>query len=87
MQQAEDNKRQPFLSPVKQNRMANIMHSDRMKQSLQYNDNDVSYGVVSQKTHTDKNLLFSNGALTKEVWRPKVTLQWNEPYRTPLTLQ
>ena len=61
-----------------------------MKQALSYNDNDASYGLVSPKgtmsQSTDKSLLFSSQALQKQVWCPKVTLQWHEPYRTPLTL-
>jgi hypothetical protein len=82
----------PFQSPAKQTRMFGILRSDGMKQALNYNDNDPSYGLVSPKgtmsQGTDKNMLFTSANMQKQqVWKPKVTLQWNEPYRTPLTLQ
>jgi hypothetical protein len=70
-----------------------INRSDDMRQSLSYRDNDVSYGLVSPKASLsgnqagDRALLFSAAGMQKEVWRPKVTLQWHEPYRAPLTLQ
>ena len=47
------------MSPAKQERMANILHSDRMKQTLQYEDNYVSQGLVSPKAQADKTLMFS----------------------------
>ena len=72
--------------------MFNILRSDDMKQALSYNHYEPGYGLVSPKgamapSTTDKSLLFNTNALTKDVWKPKVTLQWHEPYRTPLTLQ
>jgi hypothetical protein len=68
--------------------MFNILRSDGMKQALSYTDNDGLVSPVGTFTQsTDKNLMFNSQALAKDVWKPKVTLQWHEPYRTPLTLQ
>jgi hypothetical protein len=39
----------PFQSPAKQARMFNILRSDGMKQALNYNDNDPTFGLVSPK--------------------------------------
>ncbi len=59
IQHQEDTKRHPYMSPAKQERMANILHSDRMKQTLQYEDNYVSQSLVSPKAQADKTLMFS----------------------------
>ena len=65
------------------------MHSDRMRESLSHKDNDITFGLstASRPGQGDFAQLFSGSSLKKEVWKPKTTLQWHEPYRAPLTLQ
>lgn len=73
-------------SPVKQARVNGYMHSDGMKQSIRvYKDNDCTSGLVTVKPHTNKDAYIS--PMKREVWKPKISLKWHEPYRTPLTLQ
>jgi hypothetical protein len=74
-----------YESPVKQARINGIHHSGNMRESLSYNDNDCSHGIVTTKQEAKH--LFGGNALKKEVWKPKTTLQWHEGYRAPLTLQ
>lgn len=61
------------------------MQSSGMKNSLSYIDNDPTYSVVSTKPQNRGYI--PPDSLKKEVWRPKTTLKWHEPYRAPLTLQ
>lgn len=56
-----------------------------MKSTLTYQDNDISYGLVTTKPQNKAT--FSASDLKKETWKPKTTLKWHEPYRAPLTLQ
>ena len=53
--------------------------------SLQYKDNDPTFGVVSTKPQNRGYI--PPDSLKKEVWKPKTTTKWVEPYRAPLTLQ
>lgn len=86
--QASQKRVSSHVSPAKQARIHGINQSDGMKQALNYDDNDRSYGLVNIKNNGTKGLLFVNAASQGDrVYKPKVTLQWNEPYRTPLTLQ
>lgn len=63
------------------------MHSNGMKQSIRdYKDNDCTKGLVTVKPHTDNKASVIK-PFKKEVWKPKISLQWYEPYRAPLTLQ
>ena len=71
-------------SPDKRARVEGYMQSQGMKDTLKYQDNDVTYGVVSTKPQNRGYI--SPDSLKKEVWKPKTTLQWHEPYRAPLTL-
>jgi hypothetical protein len=78
----------PIVSASKQERIMNIHQSSGMRNSLFYNDNDVTYGVVQVKpSESQKDSLFDRGNLLKEVWRPKTVTKWVEEYRAPLTLQ
>ena len=60
------------------------MSSSGMKTTLAYNDNDPTYGLVTTK-HTIKAYI-PPGEMKKDVWKPKTTLRWHEPYRAKLTL-
>lgn len=72
-------------SPIKAARVEGYMHSSGMKQSLrEYKDNDISRGLVTVKPHTDIKAYIK--PFNRDVWKPKVSLQWYEPYRAPLTL-
>ena len=73
------------MSPEKQARVVGYMNSNGMSQTLNYNDNDCSAGLVTVKP-TNKGYVPPD-TLKKEVWKPKTTLKWHEPYRAPLTLQ
>jgi hypothetical protein len=46
---SETKKTEVYESPVKQARMIGILHSDRMRETLSYRDNDVTYGLVTPK--------------------------------------
>ena len=81
-QEMSDLMREKYGSPEKQARVTAIMSSSGMQKTLQYEDNDPSHGLVSPKPR----LIFGASALRKEEWKPKTTLKWEEPYRTPLTL-
>lgn len=73
-------------SPVKAARVEGYMHSSGMKQSMgEYRDNDISRGLVTVKPHTDTKAYIK--PFNRDVWKPKVSLQWYEPYRAGLTLQ
>jgi len=65
--------RQRYGSPEKQSRVETYMCSSAMKNSLCYNDNDVTYGLVNTKSN--KNA-FSPSDYRKEPWKPKTTLKW-----------
>ena len=56
-----------------------------MQTTLSYNDNDCTYGLVTAKPQNKGYI--PPDSLKKEVWKPKTTVQWNEGYRAPLTLQ
>jgi hypothetical protein len=72
-------------SPVKQARVEGYMQSNGMKDSIRnYRDNDCTKGLVTVKP---VSIPHSQGvAAKKDVWRPKISLKWHEPYRAPLTL-
>lgn len=53
------------------------MASSGMKQTLSYQDNDVSYGLVNVKPQN--KAVVSPSDLKKETWKPKTTLQWYNP--------
>ncbi|TNV78517.1 hypothetical protein FGO68_gene6880 [Halteria grandinella] len=72
-------------SPAKQERIKGIHASGNMRESLSYNDNDVTYGIVQTKQGGGN--MFERGNLVKEVWKPKTATKWHEEYRAPLTLQ
>ena len=72
------------VSPDKLNRVVGIHGSSGMKQSLAYNDNDATFGLVNTKPQNKAP--FQQSDLKKEVWKPKTVTAWTEPYRTPLTL-
>jgi len=54
-----------------------------MKNTLTYQDNDPTYGLVNAKPKA----AYTGKDLKKEVWKPKTSLKWTEPYRAPLSLQ
>lgn len=85
LDKAELAKMNRCASPDKQNRVIGIHGSQGMKSTLTYQDNDVTYGLVNTKPQNKAP--FQKSDLKKEVWKPKVTTQWVEPYRAPLTLQ
>ena len=86
MESKELEKHQRVTSPVKRARVEGYMHSNGMKEALK--DNDCSRGLVTVKPHTNRDSYIKSPAAGKrEVWKPKISLKWHEPYRTPLTLQ
>jgi hypothetical protein len=73
-------------SPARRARVEGYMHSKGMHQTLhQFKDNDCTRGLVTVKPQTKKesNLFIT---IKREVWKPKISLKWHHPYRTPLTL-
>ncbi len=76
-----------LASPVKQARVNGYMHSRGMTEAINmYKDNDCTRGIVTVKPQTNKYASLVGSAVKKEVWKPKVSLNWYEPYRTRLTL-
>jgi hypothetical protein len=72
-------------SPAKVARVEGYMHSNGMKASIRDAVvNDCTKGLVTVKPHTDTKAYIK--PFKREVWKPKVSLQWYEPYRAPLTL-
>ncbi|CDW71784.1 UNKNOWN [Stylonychia lemnae] len=84
-EQLQDQMRDTYGSPDKQNRVTGYMNSTGMIGSLQSVDNDPSFSVLGTKPQNRGYVPPEN--LKKETWKPKTSLQWNEPYRAPLTLQ
>ena len=75
-------------SPARRARVEGYLHSNGMRETInQYKDNDCTRGLVTIKPQTHKNSLNQFHLMKKEVWKPKISLQWHHPYRTPLTLQ
>ncbi len=77
--------RETYGSPDKKARIENYMQSSGMKQTLSYNDNDATYGLVTTKPQNRGYI--PPDSLKKETWKPKTTTKWVEGYRAPLTLQ
>jgi len=80
-----DEARDRLASPDKAGRVEGYMQSSGMKTSLASVDHDPAYTPLGTKPQNRGYV--PAGSLKKEVWKPKTSLQWNEPYRTPLTLQ
>jgi hypothetical protein len=76
-------KREMYGSPEKRARVVGVMSSSHMQKTLCYEDNDPSHGMISPKAQP----IYTSAHLKKESWKPKTSLKWDEPYRTPLTLQ
>jgi hypothetical protein len=74
-----------YGSPEKQGRVEGFMGSSAMQQSLSYNDNDVSYGLVNTKPQN--KAVCSPKDLKKETWKPKNSLNWYNSPGERLTLQ
>ena len=72
-------------SPEKHGRVDGYMGSHGMKQSLSYQDNDITYSLVNTKP-TNKTL-FTKQAYKRENWKPKANAQWVEEKGHRLTLQ
>ena len=83
--QLSEMSRENFASPDKSNRVEGYMKSGGMKDSLASVDADPSFQAMATKPQNRGYV--PAGALKKETWKPKTSLQWNEPYRAPLTLQ
>lgn len=73
------------MSPEKLNRVVGIHGSSGMKDTLTSQGSDARYECDVGKPQN--RALFNNAEPKKEVWKPKVTTQWVEGYRAPLTLQ
>jgi len=74
-------------SPARRARVEGYMHSNGIRENLyQYKDNDCTKGLVTVKAQTSKDCAYLH-PMKKEVWKPKISLKWHHPYRTPLTLQ
>lgn len=63
-----------YGSPEKQSRVGAIMGSSGVGKSLNYQDNDISYGLVNAKPQTQA--IVQKSDLKKEQWKPKVTTKW-----------
>lgn len=77
--------RERYGSPDKQQRVEKYMQSSGMKTSLASMNADPTF--VAMDTKPQNRGFVPPEKLKKEVWRPKTSLQWHEPYRAPLTLQ
>lgn len=55
-----------------------------MSDTLNYKDNDISYGLVNAKAITKAT--FNKKDLKKEVWKPMTTLKWTQEPKQKLTL-
>lgn len=77
--------RERYGSPDKQQRVEKYMQSSGMKNSLASMNADPTF--VAMDTKPQNRGFVPPETLKKEVWRPKTSLQWHEPYRAPLTLQ
>ena len=67
--------RERYGSPEKQSRVDGYMRSDGVKNTLAYQDNDITYGLVNTKPN---KVVLSRKDLDKETWKPKTTLRWHE---------
>ena len=74
-----------YGSPDKQARVDAIFSSKGMLSSLNYQDNDPSYSLVVAKPSNQPYVKPGKNE-QRESWRPKTSLQWVHPYRTPLSL-
>lgn len=61
-----------YGSPDKHARVEGYLGSSGMKDSLSYQDNDITYGLVNTKPQNRG--CFSPSDLKKETWKPKTTL-------------
>jgi hypothetical protein len=52
----------------------------------EYKDNDCTKGLVNAKINNMAPSEYMR-KMPKQVWKPKATVQWNEGYRAPLTIQ
>jgi hypothetical protein len=81
----EEYSRNNMASPDKTTRVSAYMHSSGMVQSLTYQNNEGGFEVMGSKPNNRGYV--PPETLKKDQWKPKTTLKWHEPYRTPLTLQ
>jgi hypothetical protein len=78
--------RERMASPEKKSRVEGYMKSSGMQTSLHFQGDDNFYGAAVGTKPQNRGYV-PNDSLKKEVWKPKTSLKWHEPYRTPLTLQ
>ena len=74
-------------SPERHARIEGVHSSTGMANSIAHSTchTDPFSGAAGVKATTHS--IFVGKDMKKEVWKPKTTLKWHEPYRAPLSLQ